>query len=141
MTPSEARARESREWLAKADEDLASARVLIDSGHIVSALFFCQQAAEKKPQGLPDVARTAVPADARPGGVGEACTAIDGTLAERLEQADDLSDYAWKLRYPGALYTPELEEAEAALSTARGIFREIRARLGLEAGIGGGAPQ
>lgn len=32
MTPSEARARESREWLAKADEDLASGRVLIGSG-------------------------------------------------------------------------------------------------------------
>jgi hypothetical protein len=41
MTPSEARARESREWLAKADEDLASARVLIGSGHIANALFFC----------------------------------------------------------------------------------------------------
>ena len=47
MTPSEARARESREWLAKADEDLGSARVLIGSGHIANALFFCQQAAEK----------------------------------------------------------------------------------------------
>jgi hypothetical protein len=73
--------------------------------------------------------------------LGEACTAIDATLGELLEQADDLSDYAWKLRYPGALYTPELEEAEAALRMGRGICREIRARLGLEAGIDGGAPQ
>jgi HEPN domain-containing protein len=47
MTPSEARARESREWLAKAGEDLASAHVLIGSGHTANALFFCQQAAEK----------------------------------------------------------------------------------------------
>jgi HEPN domain-containing protein len=31
-----------REWLAKADEDLASARVLIESGHIANALFFYQ---------------------------------------------------------------------------------------------------
>lgn len=46
MTPIEARARESREWLAKADEDLASVRVLIGAGHIANALFFCQQAAE-----------------------------------------------------------------------------------------------
>jgi hypothetical protein len=35
MTPSEARARESREWFTKADEDLASERVLIGSGHIM----------------------------------------------------------------------------------------------------------
>jgi HEPN domain-containing protein len=47
MTPGEARARETREWLDKADEDLASARVLIGSGHIANGLFFCQQATEK----------------------------------------------------------------------------------------------
>ena len=50
-------------------------------------------------------------------------------LAELLEQADVLSDYAWKLRYPGALYTAELEEAEAMFSIAGGIFREIQTRL------------
>ena len=47
MKPSEARAIEAREWLAKAAEDLASAHVLIGSGHLPGALFFCQQAAEK----------------------------------------------------------------------------------------------
>ncbi|MGD0868264.1 MAG: HEPN domain-containing protein [Bryobacteraceae bacterium] len=61
--------------------------------------------------------------------LGEACRAIDSTLAALLEQADELSDYAWKLRYPGALYTPELEEAEAMLAIAGGIFREIQSRL------------
>src|ERR1035438_1246285 len=47
MKPSEARARETREWLGKAAEDLASAHVLIGSSHFSGALFFCQQAAEK----------------------------------------------------------------------------------------------
>jgi HEPN domain-containing protein len=47
MTPGDARAREAREWLAKADDDLASARVLIGTGHIANALYLCQQAAEK----------------------------------------------------------------------------------------------
>jgi hypothetical protein len=70
MTPGEARARESREGLAKADEDLASARVLIGSGHIANALFFCQQAAEKSLKTFSDLARTGVPANARPRGVG-----------------------------------------------------------------------
>jgi hypothetical protein len=46
-----------------------------------------------------------------------------------MEQADELSDYAWKLRYPGALYTPELEEAETMFGIAGGIFREIQSRL------------
>jgi len=59
----------------------------------------------------------------------EDCRAIDGTLGVLLEQADVLSDYAWKLRYPGANYTPELEEAEAMFGIASDIFHEIRSRL------------
>lgn len=47
MKPDDARVGEAREWLAKASEDLASARVLSGSGHFANALFFCQQAAEK----------------------------------------------------------------------------------------------
>ena len=73
MTPGEARAREAREWLAKA-------------------------------------------------GVGAAL----------LEQADVHSDYAWKLRYPGALYTPEPDEAAVMFGIAGDIFREIQSRLPLQ---------
>jgi hypothetical protein len=64
--------------------------------------------------------------------LGEACRAIDGTLTTLLEQADVLSDYAWKLRYPGAPHIPELAEAEAMFGIAGNIFREIRSRLPLE---------
>jgi HEPN domain-containing protein len=92
MKPTEARARETREWLGKAAEDLASARLLFGS--------------------------------------------IDGTLYPLLEQADVLSDYAWKLRYPGAPYTPELEEAEAMLDLADRVLREMQSRLGPN--LGGG---
>jgi HEPN domain-containing protein len=132
MTPSEARARESREWLAKADEDLSSARVLIGSGHIANALFFCQQAAEKSLKAFLTWHEQAFRRTHDLEELGEACRAIDGTLAALLEQADVLSDFAWKLRYPGAVYTPELEEAEAMFGIAFGIFREIQSRLPLE---------
>ena len=132
MTPSEARARESREWLAKADEDLGSARVLIGSGHIANALFFCQQAAEKSLKAFLTWHEQAFRRTHDLEELGEACRAIDGTLAALLEQADVLSDFAWKLRYPGAVYTPEREEAEAMFGIAGGIFREIQSRLPLE---------
>jgi HEPN domain-containing protein len=132
MTPSDARARETREWLAKAYEDLASARVLIGSGHIANALFFCQQAAEKSLKAFLTWHERTFRRTHDLEELGEACRAIDGTLAPLLEQADVLSDYAWKLRYPGALYAPELEEAEAMFANAAGIFREIQSRLPLE---------
>ena len=131
MTPGEARARETREWLAKASEDLASARVLIGSGHIANALFFCQQAAEKSLKAFLTWHELVFRRTHDLEELGEDCRAIDGTLAALLEQADVLSDYAWKLRYPGALYVPEQEEAEGMFGIADGILREIRSRLPL----------
>jgi HEPN domain-containing protein len=110
-------------------EDLASARVLIGSGHIANALFFCQQAAEKSLKAFLTWHERAFRRTHDLEELGEDCRAIDGTLAVLLEQADVLSDYAWKLRYPGANYTPELEEAETMFGIAGGIFHEIQARL------------
>ena len=63
------------------------------------------------------------------------CQAIDRTLAALLEEADVLSDYAWKLRYPGAPYTPEREGAEAMFGIAGRVFRDVQARLPLETRI------
>ena len=113
----------------KADEDLASARVLISSGHIGNALFFCQQAAEKSLKAFLTWHEQAFRRTHDLEELSEDCRAIDGTLGVLLEQADVLSDYAWKLRYPGANYTPELEEAEAMFGIASDIFHEIRSRL------------
>jgi HEPN domain-containing protein len=132
MKAGEARAREVREWFAKANEDLASARVLIASGHIANALFFCQQVAEKSLKGFLTWHEQTFRRTHDLEELGEACRAIDGTLAALLEQADVLSDYAWKLRYPGEIYTPELDEAQAMFRIASDIFREVRSRLPFE---------
>ena len=135
MKPSDARAREAREWLAKAAEDLASARDLIGTGHFGNALFFCQQVAEKSLKAFLTwhgrVFRRTHDLEER----GEACRAIDPTPAALVEQADVLSDYAWKLRYPGTAYTPEREEAEAMLGLAGCVFLEVQSRLPLETRI------
>ena len=60
------------------------------------------------------------------------CQAIDGTLAALLAEADVLSEYAWKLRYPGTAYTPEREETEAMFDIACRVFGEVQSRLPLE---------
>jgi HEPN domain-containing protein len=135
MNPSDARARETREWLAKAAEDLASAGVLIGSNHFAGALFFCQQAAEKSLKAFLTWHERTFRRTHDMEELGEGCQAIDGTLAALLEEADVLSDYAWKLRYPGAPYTPEREEAEAMFGIAGRVFREVQSRLPPEARI------
>jgi len=78
------------------------------------------------------VARAHFSSDARSGGTGEGLPSYCGTLAALLEEADVLSDYAWKLRYPGTPYTPETEEAEAMFGIADRVLREVQSRLALE---------
>ncbi|MSV31449.1 MAG: HEPN domain-containing protein [Bryobacterales bacterium] len=48
MNPNELLARETRAWLAKAFDDLKSARVLANAGLEGTALYHCQQSAEKR---------------------------------------------------------------------------------------------
>ena len=129
MTPDDAKAEEAHSWLFRASDDLASARILADSGHFANALFFCQQAAEKSLKGFLTWHQTPFRRTHDLEELGEACTVIDGTFSTLVEQADVLSDYAWKLRYPGSPYAPGLGETEAMLTLASAVFREIQARL------------
>jgi HEPN domain-containing protein len=135
MRPGDARAREAREWLGKAAEDLGSGRALIVSGHLSNALFFCQQAAEKSLKAFPTWHDVAFRRTHDLEELGDACRAIDGTLAALVEEADVLSDYAWMLRYPGTVYTPGREETEAMLGVAARVFQEVQSRLPRETRI------
>jgi HEPN domain-containing protein len=129
MNPDDAKAGETREWLDKAFEDLASARVLAGSGHFANALFFCQQAAEKSLKALLTWHERPFRRTHDLEELGQVCAAIDGALVPLLEEADVLSDYAWKLRYPGTPYAPERAETEAMIGLAQRIFVEIQTRL------------
>jgi HEPN domain-containing protein len=129
MTRDEARARETREWLAKAAEDLSSAGVLIGADHLANGLFFCQQAAEKSLKAFLTWHERPFRRTHDLEELGAACRAIDGTLAGVIEQADVLSDFAWRLRYPGTPYAPERAEAEAMLDLAGRVLREVESRL------------
>lgn len=122
MTPDEARARETLDWLDKAAEDLASCTALIASGHFANALFFCQQGAEKSLKGFLTWHEQPFRRTHDLEEPGEACRAIDNTLAPLIIDADVLSDYAWKLRYPGAPYSPDKAEADAMLDIAKRVF-------------------
>jgi len=116
---------ETREWLGKAAEDLSSARLLIDSNHFPGGLFFCQQTAEKSLKAFLTWHERTFRRTHDLVELGEDCRAIDATLTALLEEADVLSDDAWKLRYPGAPYIPEREEADAMLGIADRGFREV----------------
>jgi hypothetical protein len=57
---------------------------------------------------------------------GTLCVAAEPALAEIVKRAEPLTEYAWKLRYPGDPYEPELSEAEESVLLAGDVFARIR---------------
>jgi HEPN domain-containing protein len=126
-----ARIAECRAWLERAWADLESARILLAATppRADTAVFHCQQAAEKSWKGFlvwhgRPFRRTH---DLRE--LGDACAALDPTLAALAERAEDLTPFAWAFCYPGEPEEPTLAEAAEALGLARAVYAAVVARL------------
>jgi HEPN domain-containing protein len=126
-----ARVADTKEWLARAADDLKAAELLLRASPALcsTAVFHCQQAAEKAMKGF--LAWHDVPFrkthDLEQ--IGEACLAIDSILKEIVDRAVPLTEYAWKFRYPGQPQSPSLKETEAAVTLARELYGAIVTRL------------
>jgi HEPN domain-containing protein len=129
LTPAELRASEAREWLAKAWDDLGSARVLAAAGHDANALYHCQQAGEKSLKAYLTFHDQPFRKTHSLKELGESCSLLDSSLQELTTAADALTDYAWKLRYPGDPYVMEAAELEAMITVASRVLSEIQSRL------------
>jgi HEPN domain-containing protein len=120
---------ELESWLYLARQDLLAASVLLREGLPREALFHCQQAAEKALKGFLTGHGKPFPkihdlSELRP-----ICGAIDLSLDPLLAEADDLTAYAVRFRYPGAPYEPDASQAEEALQLATRVVDEIQRRL------------
>lgn len=144
MTPAEARLRDTRSWLAKAELDLRAAehgRVAVPP-ITADVAFHAQQLAEKCLKAFLTFHDRAFRRVHDLGELGLQCAEIDATLEPLLKEAAVLSEYAWRFRYPGEPEEPGPEEAEEALDLARRVWQEILDRLPREARSEGadGAP-
>lgn len=135
MSPEADRTAEVREWLEKAALDLRGARVdLAASPPLVEdALFHCQQIAEKVLKAFLVWNDAPIRKTHSIEEVGRACCAFDPTLEPIVDEAAPLTEYAWAFRYPGALPTPDVAEAERALEVALRLVRVLTSRLPREA--------
>ena len=129
MMPEDARHEETRAWVTRASEDLRSARVLTDSGMLSSALFHCQQAAEKSIKAFLTWNQIAFPKTHDLEDLESLCSPLDPTLSPTLIPARPLTGYAWRFRDPGAPYQPDLLEAEETLIVASNVHNAVLARL------------
>jgi len=80
MNPNELVARETKEWLAKALDDLGCARVLAGASHEAGALYHCRQSAEKSFKAFLTWHNQPFRKTHNLKELGDACTALDPSL-------------------------------------------------------------
>lgn len=122
---------ETRAWLAKAAQDLATAEYELraDPPFAADVAFHAQQAAEKALKAFLTWHSCPFRKTHNLEEIGEQCLKLDGTLKDLIDRAVPLTEYAWKFRYPGEPEAPPREEADAALATAREVYEAMLARL------------
>ena len=98
------RGQETAAWLFKASNDLASARILAQASQDENALYHCQQTAEKALKAFLTWHDTPFRKTHNLKELRDACVVLHPSLAAVTTQVDLLTDYAWKLRYPGDPY-------------------------------------
>ncbi len=91
----------TRQWLAKAKEDLGLAEFLVQSSSFPGAtVFHCQQAAEKTLKAFLVWQSQPFRKTHDLIELGGQCVALDPSLEPCLHRAAPLTDNAWKFRYP-----------------------------------------
>jgi len=116
----------TRDWLTKAKHDLQNARIVstASDGPLDTAIYHCQQAAEKALQGWLTWRGITVVKTHDLVRLVEDAVADNPDLAKCEEAADILTPYVSAFRYPGLTDDPmpSREEFDAALQHAQTIY-------------------
>ncbi len=128
MTPNEWLLDETRKWVQRAQSDLRAAEICATELP-ATALFHCQQAAEKYLKAYLTWNQKAFRKTHELQELAAASALIDPALGSVLDPAEALSKYAWRFRYPGAPYEPDIAEAALGRTLAEQVRAEISCRL------------
>ncbi len=129
MTPNLFLLDETRAWLLRAAEDLAAAAVLTAPATLRSALFHCQQAAEKSLKAFLTWHQTPFPRTHNLTLLSGFCLELDASLEAAVAPSLALTRFAVAMRYPGETEEPSTAEGREWLAVARAIFDAICFRL------------
>lgn len=129
MTPDQLRHEETQAWLDRARRDLRAARLLIAGDSNAEALFHCQQAVEKALKAFLTFHERAFRKTHDLGDLSHECLAVDDSLQPAAAQAEGLTQYAWRFRYPGEPYEPDSTEAQDGLRRAEEVVMQVERRL------------
>ena len=135
MPHDSARLEDTRAWLTKARLDLEAGEFDLTATPPFSAasVFHAQQAVEKALKGYLAWHDEPFRKTHNLTELGEQVARLDPSLGTLLARASQLTEYAWRYRYPGEPMEPDREEAQKALGLARDVWREILGLLPEEA--------
>jgi len=128
MVPDDARFEDARAWLDKASLDLRAADLEMsapEAGLWGDVAFHAQQAAEKALKAFLALHDLPFRKTHSIEELGRACAAIEPGLAELVDAAAPLTEFAWRFRYPGVAGDPSREEAGDALAVARLLYLRV----------------
>lgn len=116
-----------RQWLAKAEEDLGAAEILIShqTSYLSAVGFHCQQAAEKFLKALLTFNQIEFPKTHDLGALLDLVALIDAPLADSLSEISQLNPYGLEVRYPSDLPDIELGDAQKALELAKKVREAV----------------
>lgn len=114
------------EWLAKADEDHRAAKLLIEGGLVLPAMFHCQQAAEKALKAYLCFHCHPVEKTHDITKLIDQAGRSDSAWRKLLEDGASLSPLAVEYRYPGDNEAPD---PHLAFSACRKVLDAVRASL------------
>ncbi len=120
-----------RQWLEKAHLDLRGAELALtaDPPLCESACFQCQQAVEKALKGFLIHQDIEFEWTHRIRYLLNLCVEEDGAFEQWRHDAEPLTEYAAKFRYPRPGPSPTITEARAALDVARRVYEFVLQRL------------
>jgi len=115
-----------RDWLTRAAHDLDAARALADVGErlLDTAIYHCQQAAEKAIKAWLQSRDEPFPKTHDLEDLVSQAAKLDPAFGQQVKAAAFLTPYVSAFRYPGGSFEPmpSREEFDEALTHARSIF-------------------
>ena len=114
-------------WLIKSQSDLAAARKLSTdpNPYLDSAIYHCQQAAEKAVKGFLVFHDKLFEKTHDMEVLIESAMSFDTKFSAWLDAGERLTPYAAIYRYPGEIMEPNKEEFDQALQDADGVYRFV----------------
>jgi HEPN domain-containing protein len=114
-------------WLVKALHDLATARKAASEPdpYLDTAIYHCQQAAEKAVKGFLALHDEPPPRTHDIELLLSLAVPLEAGFADWVDAAERLTRYATQFRYPGDVMEPSREEFDQALMDAEGFYQFV----------------